>query len=219
MNNIMPPINTPDSKFHDGNPLTGVQGTIVTAEFMNNTQSSVINVQTELKSILTAANIQINDNQTNQVLQSLQALFMQRSNNLNDIPDIPVALQNLGLKGAAKRDVGNGVNQIPDMSSFTSSRSTNGYIKLPGGLIIQWGTAIPDSGGAATILYPLAFVQTPYSILFGYRQNQAPNGMQSVIINDPTSTNTGCAVRAYRYDSGGLAVSQSAFYWCALGAI
>ncbi|MCC1987514.1 phage tail protein, partial [Enterobacter roggenkampii] len=31
-----------------------------------------------------------------------------------------VILKNVGLKEAAKRDVGTGANQIPDMSSFLS---------------------------------------------------------------------------------------------------
>lgn len=40
---------------------------------------------------------------------------------------------------AAKRGVGNGANQFPDMSNFAGSLGFNGYQKLPTGLIIQWG--------------------------------------------------------------------------------
>lgn len=79
MKDIMPPINTPDNQFHDGNPLTGSQGTLVTAQFMNDTQSSVINVQTELKSILTGANIQINDSKNDQVLEAINKLIRSNS--------------------------------------------------------------------------------------------------------------------------------------------
>ena len=54
--------------------------------------------------------------------------------------------KNLGLKEAAKREVGTGANQIPDMNSFTSG---TGWQKLPGGLIIQWCTvSIPPVGWA-----------------------------------------------------------------------
>jgi hypothetical protein len=45
---------------------------------------------------------------------------------------------NLNLKTAAKRDVGTGANQIPDMSSFTSTTGDQGKFVLPGGLIIQY---------------------------------------------------------------------------------
>lgn len=46
---------------------------------------------------------------------------------------------NIGLGEAAKRNVGTGANQIPDMGSFMLSASVPGYQKLPSGLIIQWG--------------------------------------------------------------------------------
>ncbi|MFB3331667.1 hypothetical protein ACE16K_27860, partial [Escherichia coli] len=38
---------------------------------------------------------------------------------------------NVGLGEAAKRNVGTGANQIPDMGSFTLSVSGTGYQKLP----------------------------------------------------------------------------------------
>lgn len=47
---------------------------------------------------------------------------------------------NVGLGEAAKRNVGTGTNQIPDMGSFTLSVSGTGYQKLPSGFILQWGS-------------------------------------------------------------------------------
>lgn len=38
MRPLMPPVQTPDNLFHDGNPLTGELGTIVDAEHLNNVQ-------------------------------------------------------------------------------------------------------------------------------------------------------------------------------------
>ncbi|WP_261374784.1 phage tail protein, partial [Yersinia aldovae] len=46
---------------------------------------------------------------------------------------IAQTLVNLGLKEAAKRDVGTGVNQIPDMSAFSTIKGENGSFYLPGG--------------------------------------------------------------------------------------
>ncbi|MGX6387598.1 gp53-like domain-containing protein, partial [Escherichia coli] len=37
---------------------------------------------------------------------------------------------NVGLGEAAKRNVGNGQNQIPDMAAFASSLSSTGFQKL-----------------------------------------------------------------------------------------
>ncbi|MGN3118304.1 phage tail protein, partial [Escherichia coli] len=45
--------------------------------------------------------------------------------------DVAGLLAYLGLGEAAKRDVGTGTNQIPDMGSFTLSVSGTGYQKLP----------------------------------------------------------------------------------------
>ncbi|HAM8574839.1 TPA: phage tail protein, partial [Escherichia coli] len=49
---------------------------------------------------------------------------------------IQSVLDYLGLGEAAKRDVGTGENQIPDMTSFASG---DGWMKLPNGKILQYG--------------------------------------------------------------------------------
>ncbi|MEH5360914.1 hypothetical protein PO506_20140 [Escherichia coli] len=65
---------------------------------------------------------------------------------------------NVGLGEAAKRNVGTGANQIPDMGSFTLSVSATGYQKLPSGFILQWGS-IGASGIAQDVVthFPIAF--------------------------------------------------------------
>ncbi|WP_338642501.1 phage tail protein [Yersinia bercovieri] len=85
MKNIMPPINTPDNAFHDGNPATGEQGTIVSAEWLNNAQGSIRNTQQELLSVLTEAGMAIDENKTNQLLLAILNLITDRS------PDLPIA--------------------------------------------------------------------------------------------------------------------------------
>ncbi|WP_420914957.1 gp53-like domain-containing protein [Citrobacter cronae] len=75
---------------------------------------------------------------------------------------------NVGLKEAAKRNVGTGANQIPDMSSFvlTGIGSDNLLVKLPNGLIIQvFRRNISNSKniGVATVnpvTYPTPFPNT-----------------------------------------------------------
>src|ERR1051325_6479835 len=41
--------------------------------------------------------------------------------------------------------------QLPSMSSFNRSLTANGYYGLPGGLLVQWGSTLPDAAGAATL--------------------------------------------------------------------
>ncbi|MBS8719537.1 phage tail protein [Escherichia coli] len=50
--------------------------------------------------------------------------------------DVAGLLTYLGLGEAAKRNVGTGENQIPDMASFASG---DGWMKLPNGKILQYG--------------------------------------------------------------------------------
>lgn len=64
----------------------------------------------------------------------------------------------LGLGTAATASVGTGGGQIPDMSSFTSSKASNGWQRLPGGLIIQWASFVPGvASGAFNPSFPIAF--------------------------------------------------------------
>ena len=66
--------------------------------------------------------------------------------------------ENVGLGEAAKRQVGVGSNQLPDMSSFYSLNSVAGYQVFPSGIIIQWGSlASLTSGNQMEIPYPISF--------------------------------------------------------------
>lgn len=49
------------------------------------------------------------------------------------------------------------------------SKITNGYQKLPGGLIIQWGiTGLINSGGNAVVTFPVAFPNAPLSAVCSF---------------------------------------------------
>lgn len=70
-------------------------------------------------------------------------------------------LANLGLGEAAKRDVGTGENQIPDMSAYSSG---SGWQKLPDGSIEQWGRInFPNNAAAVStnVTFTIPFTQEP----------------------------------------------------------
>ncbi|MEC9509414.1 phage tail protein [Escherichia coli] len=72
--------------------------------------------------------------------------------------DVAGLLTYLGLGEAAKRNVGTGENQIPDMGSFTLSVSGTGYQKLPSGFILQWGSiGAPGIAQDVVTHFPIAF--------------------------------------------------------------
>ncbi len=87
--------------------------------------------------------------------------YLSRKNPFGDIKSdgtVQTALENLGLGEAAKRNVGTGANQIPDMGSFTLSVSGTGYQKLPSGFILQWGSiGAPGIAQDVVTHFPIAF--------------------------------------------------------------
>ncbi|WP_001096980.1 gp53-like domain-containing protein [Escherichia coli] len=90
--------------------------------------------------------------------------YLSRKNPFGDIKSdgtVETALENLGLGEAAKRNVGTGENQIPDMSSYASG---SGWRKMPDGSIEQWGRiSFPGEHGpvSANVSFPIPFTQTP----------------------------------------------------------
>ncbi|EFO1187181.1 hypothetical protein DW517_19555 [Escherichia coli] len=86
--------------------------------------------------------------------------YLSRKNPFGDIKSdgtVRTALENLGLGEAAKRDVGTGENQIPDMASFASG---DGWMKLPNGKILQYGR------GAVTPTLSTQTMRITFSIPF-----------------------------------------------------
>ncbi|PRP07235.1 hypothetical protein C6X66_10080 [Escherichia coli] len=87
--------------------------------------------------------------------------YLSRKNPFGDIKSdgtVKTALENVGLGEAAKRNVGTGANQIPDMGSFTLSVSGTGYQKLPSGFILQWGSiGAPGIAQDVVTHFPIAF--------------------------------------------------------------
>ncbi len=83
----------------------------------------------------------------------------------------------LGLGTAAKRAVGTGANQIPDMSSFQSILSTHGYQRLPGGIIIQWGLAPAPVGVASQKSYPITFPNAVWHVFMCHNVPNDPSGL------------------------------------------
>ena len=83
---------------------------------------------------------------------------MDIAKNGSDIADVAAFLKNLGLGEAAKRSVGTGQNQIPDMSAFAFTKGNPLSYQLPGGLIIKAGfSTIPASEYTKPVTFPVAF--------------------------------------------------------------
>ena len=146
---------TQDGKYTDGSVAGGIAATRLRAAAFNA-------MQEELAHIVESAGLALDINDMTQVLKAIQKLTLSRTNPFADIKSdgaaaISTALTNLGLGEAAKRDVGTGENQIPDMASFASG---DGWMKLPNGKILQYGR------GAVTPTLSTQTMRITFSIPF-----------------------------------------------------
>ena len=110
--------------------------------------------------------------------------------------DVAGLLAYLGLGEAAKRDVGTGENQIPDMASFSGVRDYYGKQLLPGGLILQWLT-IPSSAAAKAVTLNNGNYQ-----LSGYKWPQSFGVLFAVFATKVSgSTNEAYAISVNRHST------------------
>ncbi|HFN5228150.1 TPA: hypothetical protein ACUKHV_004689 [Escherichia coli] len=131
--------------FTRGNPQTGTPATDLDDDYFDM-------LQEELCSVVEASGASLEKGRNDQLLTALRALLLSRKNPFGDIKSdgtVKTALENLGLGEAAKRNVGNGENQIPDMSFWTVTGGNGNFvIRQPDGLITQMVT-ISISGPVA----------------------------------------------------------------------
>ncbi|HHS8769796.1 TPA: gp53-like domain-containing protein [Escherichia coli] len=153
--------------FTRGNPQTGTPATDLDDDYFDM-------LQEELCSVVEASGASLEKGRNDQLLTALRALLLSRKNPFGDIKSdgtVKTALENLGLGEAAKRDVGNGQNQIPDMSAWEcGGDTTTGWRRSPDGYIEQWGLT-----GATTnevlINFPIPF---PTAVISINEHDQAP---------------------------------------------
>jgi len=145
----------------------------------------------------------------NSVLEIAKALKEIKDTNL-----VAEALLNLGLKTAASRDVGTGVNQIPDMSSFTASANSTGWLKLPSGVVIQWGQVGTDPGALVTIPFPIPFPNNLFQIVGSCLD---VNNANIVAINSTDKINLNIVAWVVSQNVVTVTRTQTPVKWIAIG--
>lgn len=121
-------------------------------------------------------------------------------------------ISKLGLGTAAKKDVGTGINQIPDMSAFNAQQSFNGYQMLPGGMIIQYGGASSFSSGVLN--FPIQFPKNCFQVIIVADTTTGVGPSGNAIVNVSSLTNTGFT--AMCSNISGQSISK-AVHWMAIG--
>lgn len=173
--------------FTRGNPQTGTPATDLDDDYFDM-------LQEELAGVVEASGVNLDKSKHNQLLTALGALLLSRKNPFADIKAdgaaaIATALANLDLKEAAKRDVGTGANQIPDMSAWTGGGdTTTGWRRSPDGMIEQWGLTGATTTDV-TINFPIPF---PTGVASLNEHDQTPAAETMTIWQFKGVTNSGC---------------------------
>ncbi|HCS5449394.1 TPA: hypothetical protein OZ620_005394 [Escherichia coli] len=196
--------------FTRGNPQTGTPATDLDDDYFDM-------LQEELCSVVEASGASLEKGRNDQLLTALRALLLSRKNPFGDIKSdgtVKTALENLGLGEAAKRGVGTGENQIPDMASFASG---DGWMKLPNGKILQYGRgeAMPKlSTQTMRITFPIPFPKkADCAILTHSGDGGAPLGAgRGFVMTAEGPTLTGFN-SAYRTSSTSDTVSMHYSWW------
>ncbi|MGE8070466.1 hypothetical protein [Serratia ureilytica] len=74
MKEIISPVDTEDGLFHDGDPSTGTEGTVVSQKWLNPVQGAVISSQEEMASVLKEAGIKIDPTKQDQLLAAIKKI-------------------------------------------------------------------------------------------------------------------------------------------------
>lgn len=122
----------------------------------------------------------------------VKANALKVASNLSDLGNLATALANLG---------------------FVTSAGTDGYVKLPGGIIVQWGSGTISGGVASAISFPITFPNAVFSVNTTANSNNAGNAFTAMGYGISTA---GFTLAVYTV-SNTPTLSNVPFSWIAIG--
>lgn len=115
-----------------------------------------------------------------------------------DAATLAAGLQNKSDKGHTHRAA-----EITDLSDtieavvgrlFASKKSASGYLKIPGGLIIQWGNVEVDNDVFATVIFPVSFPTACLNVQVSAVWGNVAGGVNVLSAHVGKISQTGCSV-------------------------
>ncbi|EEC5248232.1 tail fiber protein [Salmonella enterica subsp. enterica] len=143
MQDLMPPVSTPDNVFHDGNPATGELGTIVSAEWLNNTQGAIRDIQAECISVLAEAGFKP-DPAKKQLLDAIKTIVG------NEVPAASTTQAGIVKLSSATDSDSETEAATPKAIKALAEQLQNmitGAV-VPAGIPLSWSTDTPPTGWA-----------------------------------------------------------------------
>lgn len=119
-----------------------------------------------------------------------------------------IVLTSLGTGGLWYH--GGGTAQLGSAGAFGASLASNGWQRLPSGLIIQWGSVATSASAGVAVTFPIAFPASIIAVVLGSSQGS------SVLATFDSTANTGFIMNGWNPLTGAR-VSFSAAYWIAVG--
>lgn len=154
-----PPIGAPgpNDPYVDGNPLTGTEASTVPA-------ASIEAPQREIENAIIAAGLTPNAADMTQLTLAILAMISANT------PFASNAESNAGISSSKAL--------TPSNFGSQQSKTQNGYLKLPGGLILQWGrTAAVAINVVTTVTLPVSFPNGGLFVVGGaYLDNYVSGG-------------------------------------------
>ncbi|HDS0802540.1 TPA: phage tail protein [Escherichia coli] len=140
------------------------------------------------------------------------------ANALKEMADaglVAEVLKNLGLGEAAKRGVGTGSNELPDMSSFQSSASTSGYACLPSGIIFQWG--LLTSSSKYNFNFPVVFPNKVFILIGMAHTTDTADVSFFSMVNGYAKNNSSAYLASAKVVQGDSQYYDRSIMWLAIG--
>ena len=168
MHRIDGPGATVDNHFTEGDPVGGVQATIVTDDWLNAVQEEIVAVITD--PLVTPA-IPLNKAANNQLITAIKRLI---TSGYSQATELAAGIAKVATQALTNAGVDDTTMVTPKKLRFGFSilLAANGYIVLPscfGGLIFQWftGTSM-TSAASSSVQQVLTFpIQFPTAVLGG----------------------------------------------------
>lgn len=160
-------INTTDSLFHDGDPFNGVQGTAVTAAWLNS-------VQEEIAHVVEAGGFTLDGADSTQLLQAIQKLATDTVLAVsNDVPFVGDTAISLPTKGIVRLfNLGGAANVIINAANLTANKLAVAVANIGGS-----ATQVLGSNGVYVNMPAVANAVAPNYVT--YRGGALPQGLWS----------------------------------------
>ncbi|EKK6673891.1 tail fiber protein [Salmonella enterica] len=141
MKNIIDPVETEDGLFHDGDPVTGTEGTIVYAKIMNAIQGAVIDIQAECIAILAAAGFKP-DPTKKQLLDAIKTIVG------NEVPAASTTQAGIVRLSSATDSDSEGEAATPKAVKAVVKQCQDDIagVNIPVGVALSWPTDTPPAG-------------------------------------------------------------------------